>query len=151
MRYPNQARGFTLIEVVIALAVVGILMAVSIVRLVPAVERAKVRQATSIIAADLQYTQMIASRERRPVVMIVTTAVQGYMIRDRAGSTIYRTRELGPTTDYGVQSLAVSPATAIEVFPSGVTPQTTTFTLTTNTYQRRVRITRAGHVRILSP
>jgi prepilin-type N-terminal cleavage/methylation domain-containing protein len=151
MRYLTRKQGFTLIEVVIALAVVGILMAVSILALVPAVQRAKVRQATSVIAADLQYAQMIASRERRPIVMIVTTAVQAYMIRDRSGSTIYRTRQLGPSTDYGIETLAVAPATAIEVFPSGVIPQTTTFTVTNDTYQRGVRITRAGHVRILSP
>lgn len=151
MQNEMQSRGFTLIEVVITLAVVGILMAVSIIKLVPAVERAKVRQASSIIAGDLQYAQMIASRERRPVVMIVTTAVQGYMIRDRTGTTIYRTRLLGPSTDYGIQTLAVSPSTAIEVFPSGVVPQSTTFTITNDTYQRSVRISRAGHVRILSP
>ena len=151
MRSVRSRFGFTLLEVVIALAVVGVLMAVSIVRLVPAVERAKVRQASSIIAADLQYAQMIASRDRRPVVVIVTTAVQGYMIRDRSGSTIYRTRFLGPTTDYGIQTLAVTPSTAIEIFPSGVARETTTFTATTNGYQRRVRITRAGHIRVLTP
>ena len=151
MRFVRSRFGFTLLEVVIALAVVGVLMAVSIVRLVPAVERAKVRQASSIIAADLQYAQMIASRDRRPVVVIVTTAVQGYMVRDRSGSTIYRTRFLGPTTDYGIQTLAVTPSTAIEIFPSGVARETTTFTATTNGYQRRVRITRAGHIRVLTP
>ncbi len=150
MLYLRSRHGFTLLEVVIALAVVGILTAVSIVQLVPAVERARVRQATSIIAADLQYAQMIASRERRPVVVIVTTAVQGYMIRDRSGSTVYRTRLLGPDTDYGIQTLAVAPSTAIEIFPSGIARETTTFIATTNGYQRRVRITRAGHIRVLT-
>jgi len=151
MRLQTLARGFTLIEVAIALAVVGILIAVSIVRVLPAVERAKVRQATSVIAADLQYAQMIASRQRRPVVVIVTPSVQGYMIRDRSGGTIYRTRLLGPDTDYGVQTLAASPSTAVEIFPSGIARETTTFDVTNDGYMRRVRITRAGHIRILSP
>jgi prepilin-type N-terminal cleavage/methylation domain-containing protein len=151
MRSQGRVRGFTLIEVAIALTVVGILMAVSILKLVPAVNRAKVRQASSIIAADLQYAQMLASQQRRPVVVIVNPPVKAYLIRDRSGATIYRTRFLGTDTEFGVQNLAVGPATAVEIFPNGVTPQTTTFTITNDTYQRRVRITRAGHVRILSP
>ncbi len=150
-RFHRLARGFTLIEVAIALAVVGVLIAVSIVKVLPAVERAKVRQATSIIAADLQYAQMIASRNRRPVVVIVTPAVQGYLIRDRSGGTVYRSRLLGPDTEYGVQTLAVAPSNAIEIFPSGIARETTTFDVTNGSYLRKVRITRAGHVRILSP
>jgi prepilin-type N-terminal cleavage/methylation domain-containing protein len=151
MRSTRLTGGFTLIEMVIAITVVGILIAVSIWRIVPAVERAKVRQATSVIAADLRYAQMVAARQHRPVVVIVTPAVQGYMIRDRNGTTIFRTRLLGPDTDYGVQDLSSTPANAVEVFPSGVTPQTTILTVKNDSYERKVRITRAGHVRILNP
>ena len=151
MRSTGQPGGFTLIEMVIAITVVGILIAMSIWQIVPAVERAKIRRATSVIAADLQYAQMVAARQHRPVVVIVTPAVQGYMIRDRNGTTIFRSRLLGPNTEYGVQELSSTPANAVEVFPSGVTPQTSTLTVKADTYERKVRITRAGHVRILNP
>jgi hypothetical protein len=91
---------------------------------------------------------MLAARQRKPVVIILTSATQQYIIRDRQDATkVFRTRYLGPGTDYGLSAL--TGPTSVQVFPTGVTPATTTFTLGLNGYQREVKFTKAGQVRVI--
>lgn len=148
----DRRAGFTLVEMVFAIAVMAVLLSVGYWRMAPALERAKVRRAASVLAADLQYAQAVAARQRAPVVFLVTPSVQAYVIRDRANpATEFRKRYVGPDTDYSIETLAVLPSNAIEIFPNGVTPASTTFTLSRGAYQRQVRMTRAGQIRVLNP
>lgn len=149
-RPPRRRSGFTILELIVVVTLVGLLSSLAIWRLAPALSRAKVRRAASVMAADLQYAQMIAARQRQPVVVLVNTSLKMYLVRDRAGTTVYRERFLGPDTDYDVQSLTASPSATVELFPNGVATQTTTFTMDLNGYQRQVKLTRAGQVRIVS-
>ena len=105
--------------------------------------------AASVVAADLQYAQLLAARQRKLVVVIVTSATQSYVIRDRANATIvFRTRYLGTDTSYNLDTFS-STATSLEIFPTGVTRSTTTFTVGLNGYQKQVKFTKAGQIRIL--
>ncbi len=135
----------------IVITVLGIITTIAIWRMSPALERARVRRAASVLAGDLQYAQVLAARQRAPVVVITQSATQAYLIRNRAGTQIYRQRFIGPDTDYGLQTLTASPSTSIEVFPNGAATQTTTFTLGLAGYQRQVRLSRAGQVRLVTP
>jgi type II secretion system protein H len=139
--------GFTLIEIAIVLAVMAILSAAAFWRMGPGIQRAKVNRSASTLAADLQYAQMIAARQRRPVVLITSEAVKSYMIRDATTATIYRERYLGQDTDFGLDSLLATP-TAVEIFPNGVVRNTATFVVALSEHSRNVRITRAGQIRI---
>jgi prepilin-type N-terminal cleavage/methylation domain-containing protein len=144
--------GVSLLEALIVLAVAGIILSLGYWRMAPALERAQVRRAASVLAADLQYAQSVAARQRTPVVFLVTPSVQAYLVRDRSNPAIeYRARYVGPDTDYAIQTLSASPSNSIEIFPNGVTVATTTFTVARGTYQRQVRITRAGQIRVLLP
>lgn len=147
----HHRAGFTLLEAVIVLVVLGIMTSVVIWRSGPAVTRAKVARAASVVAADLQYAQAMAARQRKPVAVVVTTATQAYVIRDAATATVFRERYLGANTDYGVESMTVTPSSTLEILPNGMPKQTTNFTVTLQGAQREVKITRAGQIRIVKP
>ncbi len=147
-RCPHRSAGYTLIELVMVIAVMGVLLAMAAPRIHSILQHAKVNTAASILAVDLQYAQMLAARQRRPVVLIVVPAAEQYMIRDRpAGGTVFRTRLFGQDSDYLLDELT-STASAMEVFPTGVTYATTTFTVGLAGYQRQVRFTKAGQIRV---
>jgi len=149
VRTRNEA-GYTLIELWIAVFVLSIISVLSYVRLKPALEHGKVNGAASTLAADLQYAQFLAARQRKPVVLIVNTSAKSYLIRDRANSTLtFRTRYLGTDTDYTLDTFS-STAASLEIFPTGVTRTTTTFTVGTNGYSKLVRFTKAGQIRVIS-
>ena len=57
---------------------------------------------------------------------------------------------LGEDSDHHLDDLQVDPETSVEVFPNGTATQATTFTLVIGDYQRQVRLSRAGQVRMLA-
>ena len=143
--------GYTLIEMVLVIVIAGILMSVGVVRLAPALVHANVRAAANVVAGDLQYAQSLAVRHRKPIAVVVASATKQYLIRDRDDATnVYRTRLLGPETDFGLDELTSSP-TSVELFPNGVARETMVMTLGIDGFQRQVRLTRAGQIRILRP
>ncbi len=144
---PDQ--GYTMIELATTLVVAGILTTVGIVAVRPAVEHAKVRAAANVVAGDLQYAQALAVRERRPISVVVDSTAMQLVIRDRDLVTkVYRTRVLGPGTDFSLDQLSVTGG-SIQLFPNGVAGSTTTVTLGLNGFERRVRLSRAGQIRII--
>jgi prepilin-type N-terminal cleavage/methylation domain-containing protein len=141
-------RGFTLIEILAVVAIASILLSLGLPRIGPALDRARVNSAANVMAGDLQYAQMMAVRNRRPVALVVTTSTKQYIIRDRDDSSIiYRTRFLGTESEFGIAILTASPTTN-ETFPNGLARASATYTLTLNGYTRTVTFSRAGQVRI---
>ena len=109
----QRAAGYTLIELVLTIVVMGILTAFGYTRLVPALTHARVQRAATVVAGDLQYAQMLAVRQRRPVAVIVDNALKGYIIRLRDTAVTFRDRYFGTDADYGLDSLSASPATFV--------------------------------------
>lgn len=145
----TRKRGYTFIELAMVIAIVGILTSLAYWRMGPGLLQARVNRAAWTLAADLQYAQLMAARQRRPVVVIVSPSLRSYTIRDRATTQVFRERFLGEDTDFQLDSLSASPS-SIEVFPTGVARQTTTFRVQLKGYDREVRLTRAGQIRITS-
>lgn len=145
----STSRGFTVVEMAMVIATAGILMTLVIWRTGPALERARARQAIAAVASDLQYAQMLAARQREPVVVIVNTGLKLILIRSRGG-TIFRQRFVGPDTEYGLDTLTVTNGT-VEVFPNGVATSSMTVRAATAGYSREVRLSRAGQVRVVTP
>jgi prepilin-type N-terminal cleavage/methylation domain-containing protein len=141
--------GYTMIEMVTTLVVAGIVMSVGIVALAPAVEHAKVRSAANVIAGDLQYAQALAVRERRPIAVMVDSTRMELVIRDRDRvDDVFRTRSLGASSDFTLDRM-VATGTSVQLFPNGVAGSTITLTVGLRGFQRRVRLTRAGQIRII--
>ncbi len=145
----SSTTGYTLIELALVLAVMAILTVVAIVGLAPALQKGRVRSAASVVASDLQFAQLMAARQRKPVVVLINSGLKQVIVRDRQSPTIFRTRELGADTEYQLDSLSASPSSA-EIFPNGVARNMTMFTLGLNGYSKRVRLSRAGQIRILN-
>jgi amino-acid N-acetyltransferase len=146
--HPRRDAGYSLIELIIAIVVFGILLSVAYVRMTPAVNHARVNRAAGVIATDLQYAQMLAVRQRAPVAVIVDHALKAYIIRLRDTSVTFRDRFFGQDTEYLLDTLAANPASVV-MFPNGVAAATTTFTVGLGGYTRRVRLSRGGQVRIV--
>lgn len=141
--------GYTAIELAIALALMGIVLALAIPAFRPVMEHTRVRAAASVLAIDLQYAQMLAARQRRPVVVTLDQDKKEYVISDRSdGGAVFRTRQFGQDSDYRLDEF-LSTGSKIEVFPTGITHENTTFTLGLGGYQRHVTFTRAGQIRLL--
>ena len=147
MRRP--APGYTVIELMTVIAVLGILTGIAYVRLGPAFTRAKVRGAANLIATDLQQAQMLAVRHRHPIVVDVNVGATRYAIRTRAADTVYVDVQFGPGTEFPLDEFTATPAT-IEFFPNGVSGADATFTVGIDGYRRQVSLTRAGQIRISS-
>lgn len=141
--------GYTVIEALITIVLLGILLALSYQRMSPALEHAKVNRAASVLATDLQYARMVAVRSRRPVAVITMSSVKGYVIRRRDSTVVYRERFLGAGTDFGLDLFESSPSSSVEIFPNAVATASTTFTLGLAGYRRQVTLSRAGQVRVL--
>lgn len=144
----SRSGGYTIIELVIAFTIFGILLSLAYVQMGPALTHARVRGAATVIATDLQYAQMLAVRQRRPVAVIVDNALKSYIIRLRDTSLTFRDRFFGQDTEFLLDSLSASP-TSVVLFPNGVAAATTTFTVSLGSYTRHVRLTRAGQVRVV--
>jgi len=143
-------RGYSFIEMLTVIVVFGIMLAMAVLGMAPALQQAKVRNAASVVAGDIQYAQFLAVRHRRPIAIVVNSSTQQILIRDRDNppGTIYRSRALGPSTDFALDSLTATPST-VEVYPNGVARQTTTFAVGLDQQNRRVILSRAGQIRIL--
>lgn len=147
MHMIRRREGFSLIEIVVALTMTAIITSFAFWRMGPSFERAKVRRGANTLAADLQYAQMIAARQRKPVVLITVPAAKSYIVRDAGDTTIFRERYMGPDTDFGLDFFSATPS-SVEIFPNGITQVTANFQVGLNSNTRSVKFTRAGQIRI---
>lgn len=142
----RRSDGYTVIELLVVMIVIGIIAGITYSRMAPTLERARVRGAASILAGDLQYAQVLAARHRIPVVIAVDAGALSYEIADRGG-TVYRTRAFG-TGEYDLTEVTGTPA-SLEVFPNGVAAQSATFTLGgPGGFRQQVTFSRAGQIRV---
>ena len=142
------ARGYTIIEMLIVMIVFGLLLSVAFVRMGPALEHARVSRAATVLVTDLRYAQMLAVRQRKPVAVVVNSSLKGYIIRERGSAVVQRQRFMGAGTDFLLDEFTAT-SSSVELLPHGVAAATTTFTLGLAGFQRQVRITRAGQVRVV--
>lgn len=143
MRTP---RGFTLIEVLVAIAVAAVAMRMVMRPAATYLTRSRTRKAASVVAGDLDLARSIAVRQRQPVRITFTAGTTQYTLGDRTGSTIYKTVALGTASDYRIPSVQFTPAT-VDFYPSGVASSALTVTLTAGVSTRTVTSTRVGLIR----
>ena len=140
-------RGFTLIEMMMAVAVLAVLLATAVYKFTSSLPRQRVNNAANVISSDLQYAQLMAVKQRKPVTVTVDTSAKSYTIKDRAAGTVFKTVKLGSTSEFQLDQLTQT--AQLIVFPNGTTStSSTTFTVGLKGYTRMITISLAGMIRV---
>ena len=140
-------RGFTLPELLIAIVVSILLVAMVAPATAKQLRRGRVNQAANIVAADLENAVSNAARLRKPV-RITRTSTTSFTVTDRRTGDVIQRRELGADTEWKLAALTFSTAT-VDVFPGGVTSGALTVTLSEAGYARQVRLSPAGLAQVI--
>jgi len=149
-RHQHRRRGFTLVELLMSVTVMGTLAAMGMPKVNGTIRQRRVIAASNAIAADIESAFSVAARQRRPVRLFYTAASGEVRVADRASGVIYSRRPLRQTSEYKLDAAAMSPP-VVELFPLGLASVGFTITLTNGSFQRQVVVTRAGFTRIIVP
>ena len=139
--------GVTLVEALIAIAILGILIGA----LSPVVSRqishSRVNNAAQTVAADLESALTLAGRQRRPVRLTVDPAQRSLVIADRSSGQVIVQHGYGAQSEYKLETLSSAPA-VVDILPQGRATSAATVTVQIGGYSRQVTMTRAGVVRV---
>ncbi len=139
---------FSLIEVAITLALVGLIVTIALPKSTVAMARARVQRASSVVAGDFDLALSLSARQHRPLrLSIIGTK---YVITGRANDTVL-VRSLGSDSDFYLSSVIFSPNQPVDLFPTGLASGSLAIILMKDGFQRTVTMTRAGQVRITTP
>ena len=144
---PRGAAGFTLLELSIVLAILGVATAITFPTISRMTTHARVNQAAMVVAQDLSLAASAAARERKPIRVAPGADRTSITMSERAGGKLLSTRWLGKTDAYALDSVAFS-VSPVDLFPSGMTSSALTVTLWAGGYSRKVTMSRAGWVRV---
>ena len=150
IRPHRTRRGFTAIELMIVVVIVGIMAASVMPRISRVVAEERIRALQRVVATDIEVAFSLANREHKPVTVSYNSTTKVLSITDRASSTVLKSRYLGQARDLsttGVSFSSTAPSgTAYTIFPFGLANGTLVVTVTNGTYTRTVTVTRAGQV-----
>lgn len=142
-------RGFTMIELMLVVGVMGVLAGVLGPQTSRIIRHTRVNRAAAVIASDLQNAFAVAGRQRQPVRITADPVTRSYQVVDRRTGTVLRVRTFyGDASEYKLTSLVFTPAT-VDVFPSGVSSTDITINLANGDYSRRITASSAGFVRVV--
>ena len=143
-----SALGFTLIEMLMVIVLLGILGSVMVPQVSRFTTRAKVRETAGTVAGDLEQAVTLAGRLRKPVTLSWSGST--YQVRDRATSpsdTIRLQRTVAFGSDFGVRRIEFSPASVV-IFPNGLVSAAVSVEVESDGFGRVVTLSPAGLVRI---
>jgi len=146
---PRTRAGFTIMELMMVITLVGIIAAMAMPRISQVMTRSGASQAAGVVATDFEYAVSLAARQRRPVRIACDCANGIYTFSDRASGTLLFRRRIGGTDGgFGLTALTFS-SSSVEIFPSGITSGALTVTLDASGATRQVTLSSAGFVRVV--
>lgn len=146
-RAVRTRRGFTLVEMAFAFAIIGLLTLITLPRIQRVRQASQTRQAAATVAGDLERAFTIAARYRKPMRLACVCGSGTYTVADLTGGTVRLSRNLRNNGDLGTMTLAFS-VTPVNIYPSGVSTSALTVTITSGISTRTIILTTAGQVRI---
>lgn len=133
-------RGFTLIEIVVVIVVIGLILRFALPGVSRSLRVGRVNQAAQVLSGDLDRAFSTAARQRKPVRVAWNNSAMQYTLADRASGTVLLTRPLGKAGGTTV-NFSASP---LDIFPGGFASSALTVTVTEGDYTRHIQMTRAG-------
>ncbi|HEX9484842.1 MAG TPA: prepilin-type N-terminal cleavage/methylation domain-containing protein, partial [Gemmatimonadaceae bacterium] len=154
LRPDRSARdGFTIIEVILVFAIIGIIMSIAIPSVGDTIRRDRLNKAMAIMTSDLEQGFALAARQRAPVRVLLDSTTMAFSLASRADTTFkYRTRQF-KTGDLALDVLSSTRKT-LDILPTGMAADTLRVKLSIHSrfgalHSRTLRMTRAGLVQIL--
>jgi len=154
--HPGHARrvrdGFTLVELLIVFALVGIVSAISIRSVGDTIRRDRVQKATAIVSTDIEQAFAFAARQRTPMLLRFDSARRTFSVVQRSDTTLKYRRRSFASGDLTLDYISVS-SPSVVIMPSGLSADTLKlrlgiFSKNGTRYDRTVRMTRGGLVRV---
>lgn len=137
--------GFTVIELLIVVVIVGVLAGVGLPRMGRVIAQDRVRRASMVVGADMERAFAYAQRMRRPVIIDFITTGQRYRMVDRSNNQVLFRRTNEQLREYSLTG-STWPNSRVTVFPNGLSTGSFTITLTGRGFTRTIQVTRTGQV-----
>ena len=149
-------RGFTLIELIIVIAVVGVTSALAAPGIADWMDTYRLKKASRQLATDLQFSRMRAISEKREYSVSFDADNKRYTLfkgNNAAGSTAWTqvsvVRQLADTTNpYYAKDIGLTAANNITFSTTGTASTASTYTLSTTDNKRCVLVLLTGGIRL---
>jgi prepilin-type N-terminal cleavage/methylation domain-containing protein len=140
-------RGFSLIEILVSVGLVGIALAISVPRIARMRDQAQVQRAAQLLQAQVQQAFAIAGRNRVPIRLSWKSAVMELQVTNVAGDVVYRRAGIGAGSGLGMNaSNVLFVPTNLTVFPNGLANDSLVIVVARSDFRRTVRFARSGMV-----
>jgi prepilin-type N-terminal cleavage/methylation domain-containing protein len=150
----RRRHGFTLLELMMVIVIASLTLAIAVKGLAAAQNRIRVDRAAAVLSDDIQSAFALVGRDRKPVRVVYDAPHVRFLLTDRSGVNIFRTRSLGLDTEYKMTgSTIIASDTAFEIYPPGLAESALTITLkkgvgSPDPVTRILTISRAGLVSV---
>jgi prepilin-type N-terminal cleavage/methylation domain-containing protein len=146
---PAAGRGFTLLELIVTMTIVGVVAAVTVPRIAAISTQNRVLRAANVLQTEVQQAYAIAGRNRRPVKFLWNSAALQVQVTDRTEATIYRRSGFGVGSSFGftASDVTIYP-TVLTVFPNGLASDTLFMKVSKGAYSKSIRVSKSGMTRI---
>jgi len=145
-RRGGRRGGFTAIEILIVVVIVGLVASFAVPSIATTVARDRVRRAQFVVAAQVELAFQYAARTRKPVTITLDASSGAFTIADRSSGTVYKAMNLSRTGAWALTAATISPSAGVTIFPTGIASAALTITLSNNAYSKTVSATIAGQV-----
>ena len=141
----RKQSGFTLVELMIVIAIIAIFAAIALPSFSSLIERGRLKSATEVIKADIQFARSEAMKRSADVTTVFTSGTPSYTMTDASG-----TIKTVDGTQFSSGVAIAANTTVVFNFRRG-NANASDVTLSTTNYQSRVVISNRGRVGVCTP